>query len=104
MNSKTEKVIKVNILGQDYFIKSSAKSTYFKEVSEHVNNTMNEIINETKIDPNTQQLKIAVLACMNITDELFAYKKKNQLVLNDIEAKSSSIIEYIDENLKGTDK
>ncbi len=104
MNSKTEKVIKVNILGQDYFIKSSAKSTYFKQVSEHVNNTMNEIINETKIDPNTQQLKIAVLACMNITDELFAYKKKNQSVLNDIEAKSSSIIEYIDENLKGTDK
>ena len=104
MNSKTEKVIKVNILGQDYFIKSSAKSTYFKQVSEHVNNTMNEIINETKIDPNTLQLKIAVLACMNITDELFAYKKNKQSVLNDIEAKSSSIIEYIDENLKGTDK
>ena len=101
--NKKEKVIKINILGQDYFIKSSAKSTYFSQVSEHVNSTMNEIIKETKIDPNTQQLKIAVLACMNITDELLSYKKNNESVLNEIEAKSSSIIEYIDENLKEND-
>ena len=64
MNNKKEKVIKVNILGQDYIIKSSANAEYFKQVSKYVNDRMNEIIHDTKIDPNTQQLKIAVLACI----------------------------------------
>ena len=59
---------------------------------------MKEIIDEG-IDPNTQQLKIAVLACMNITDELLSYKKKNSEILSEIEGKSASIIEYIDEKL-----
>ena len=98
MNKGKINVSKVNILGQEYFIKSSAKSIYFKEVSRYVNGKMNEIIDEG-IDPTTQQLKIAVLACMNITDELLSYKKKNNEILNEIEAKSSSIIEYIDEKI-----
>ena len=63
MNSKTEKVIKVNILGQDYFIKSSAKSTYFKQVSEHVNSTMNEIIAET---PHRCKGRLLVLSHISI--------------------------------------
>tara|TARA_Y100000590_G_C15217449_1_gene824895 strand:- start:295 stop:597 length:303 start_codon:yes stop_codon:yes gene_type:complete len=98
MNKGKINVSKVNILGQEYFIKSSAKSNYFKEVSKYVNSKMKEIIDEG-IDPTTQQLKIAVLACMNITDELLSYKKENTELLNEIELKSSSIIEYIDEKL-----
>ncbi|MAW74537.1 MAG: hypothetical protein CMG09_01230 [Candidatus Marinimicrobia bacterium] len=98
MNKGKINVTKVNILGQEYFIKSSAKSVYFKEVSNYVNEKMKEIIDEG-IDPNTQQLKIAVLACMNITDELLSYKKKNSKILSEIEGKSASIIEYIDEKL-----
>ena len=92
------KVVKVNILGQDYFIKTSANPAYFKEVSKYVNEKMKEII-DSGVDKNTQQLKIAVLACMNITDELLAYKENQEKVLNQIELKSSSIIEYIDEKL-----
>ena len=98
MNKGKINVSKVNILGQEYFIKSSAKSIYFKEVSMYVNRKMKEIIDEG-IDPTTQQLKIAVLACMNITDELLSYKKKNNKIFNEIESKSSSIIEYIDEKI-----
>ena len=37
-------VVKVNILGQDYFIKSSANQNYFKEISKYVNEKMQEII------------------------------------------------------------
>ena len=32
--------VKVNILGQDYFIKTKANPKYFKEVSKYVNNRM----------------------------------------------------------------
>ena len=93
------KVIKINILGQDYFIKSSANQNYFKEISKYVNEKMQEII-DSGIDPGTQQLKIAVLACMNISDELFSFKKENDDVIDQIKSKSSIIMDYIDENLK----
>ena len=98
MNNNKIKVIKVNILGQDYFVRSAAKASYFKEISNYVNDKMNEIV-DSGIDPNTQQLKITVLACMNITDEFLSYKKNNNDLISQIESKSSSIIEYIDENL-----
>ena len=55
-------------MGQDYFIKSSANQLYFKKISKFVNDKMKEVI-DSGIDPGTQQLKIAVLACMNITAE-----------------------------------
>ena len=98
MDSNKNKVIKVNILGQDYFVRSTAKANYFKEIAHYVNDKMDEVVN-TGIDSNTQQLKIAVLACMNIADEFISFKKENDDLISQIESKSSSIIEYIDEKL-----
>ena len=91
-------VVRVNILGQEYVMKTSANPQYIKDVAKYVNEKMDEI-KETGVDSSSQQLKIAVLACMNITDELLSYKKENTELLNEIELKSSSIIEYIDEKL-----
>ncbi len=102
MSKNKIKVIKVNILGQDYFVRSSAKANYFKEISNFVNEKMDEVV-QNGIDPNTQQLKIAVLACMNIADEFFSYKNNNNELISQIESKSASIIEYIDENLNSED-
>ena len=102
MNNKM-KVIKVNIMGQDYFIKSSENVTYFKKISEYVNSKMDEIIDSgSGIDPTTQQLKIAVFTCMSITEDLFAAQNDSEELIDQIASKSSSIIEYIDENLKTT--
>ena len=99
MNNKM-KVIKVNILGQDYFIKSSENSNYFKKISNYVNDKMNEVIDSgSGIDPGTQQLKIAIFTCMSITEDLFSLQKNSEELIGQIESKSSSIIEYIDENL-----
>ena len=67
------KVLKVKILGQDYVVRSSAGQKYLNEVSAYVNEKMEEIM-ASGID-DSQQLRIAVLAAMNITDELFSYKK-----------------------------
>ena len=92
------KVVKVNILGQDYFIRSSANQTYFKEVETYINKKTDELI-ESGLNPDTEQLKIAVLACMNITDELFLYKNEKKEVLSKIESKSNALLEFIDEKL-----
>ncbi len=93
------KVVKVNILGQDYFIRSSANQQYFQKVEKYINLKTDELV-ESGLNPDTEQLKIAVLACMNITAELFLYKEQKKEVLSKIESKSNALLEFIDEKLK----
>ena len=91
------KVLKVKILGQDYVIRSSAGQKYLNEVSAYVNEKMEEIM-ASGID-DSQQLRIAVLAAMNITDELFSYKKEKQKFVDKVEAKTLAITEFIDNRI-----
>ena len=93
------KMITVNIYGQDYMLKSEADEEYINKIAQIVQDRMKDI-EGTGLDPNSQQLKIAVLAAMNIADELFqSEEKKNKLITN-IEAKGNSFIEYIDDRIK----
>ena len=69
-------VVRVNILGQEYVMKTSANPKYIQEVAKYVNEKMDEI-KDSGVDSSSQQLKIAVLACMNITAELFDIKSKS---------------------------
>ena len=91
------KVLKVKILGQDYVIRSSAGQKYLNEVSAYVNEKMEEIM-ASGID-DSQQLRIAVRAAMNITDELFSYKKEKQKFVDKVEAKTLAITEFIDNRI-----
>ena len=92
------KVLKVKILGQDYVIRSSAGQKYLNEVSAYVNEKMEEIM-ASGID-DSQQLRIAVLTALNITDELFAYKKAKQKFVDKVESKTLAITEFIDNRIK----
>ena len=93
------KVVKVNVLGQDYFIRTAASPSYFKKVAAFINEKTNELI-ESGLNPETEQLKIAVLACMNITDELLLYKNEKKDILNKIELKSTALLDFIDDKLE----
>ena len=91
------KVLKVNILGQDYVIRSSAGQKYLNEVAAYVNEKMEEV-KASGID-DSQHLRIAVLASLNITDELFAFKKEKQNFVDKVEAKTRAITEFIDNRI-----
>ena len=73
------KVIKVNILGQDYVVRSTAGQKYLEQVAKYVDDKMEEI-KASGID-DSQQLRIAVLAAMNITDESTRlYARHNEML------------------------
>ena len=91
-------VVRVNILGQEYVMKTSADPRYIQDVAKHVNEKMNEI-KDSGVDSSSQQLKIAVLACMNITAELFEIKSKSKDVINKVEDQALKISEYIDKKI-----
>ena len=91
------KVVKVNILGQDYIVRSSAGQKYLEKVAAYVDEKMEEI-KASGID-DSQQLRIAILAAMNITDELFTYKKEKKKFVDKVEAKTIAITEFIENRI-----
>jgi len=89
-------VLKINIYGTEYPIKSdsNADTEYILKVADYVDQKMREI------DQNTQSkssLKIAILAALNIADELFQEKQK-EIVKVDNE-KTGARIKYLFETL-----
>jgi len=93
------KTISVNIYGQEYMLKSTGDESYITRIAEIVQDRMKEV-EATGLDANSQQLKIAILAAMNIADELLQSEDKKDKLISNIETKGSSFIEYIDDRIK----
>ena len=91
------KVHKIKLLGQDYLIKTSGSSN-MSEIVDYVEKKMQEVI-DSGVDSNSQQLRIAVFACLEIAGELFIYKNNRKKVLDKIENKSQMMIQLIEEKL-----
>lgn len=98
METKKDNYVKVNIHGQEYTVKAQADSDYIKNVARYVNEKMDEV---EKSLPNKQaSIRIAILAAMNITDELFASNLANSKLKKNIQSKTNLLINRIDKELK----
>ncbi len=60
--------VNVSILGKQYSIVSQVDPEYIKKAAEYLDMQMREV---SQTYPNITEAKIAVLAALNITDELF---------------------------------
>ena len=95
-------VITVNIFGNEYTIKGVAKPDYIISLANYLNNKMTEVQEATGLK---DAKKIAILAAINISDELFETKKsmKESFVPNDqlaaIRNSVECLIASIDSNL-----
>jgi len=67
-------ILKVNIYGTEYPLKGSTDPDYMNEVAKYVDTKMKEINKNISIDSS---LKVAILAALNITDELFRERNKD---------------------------
>ena len=93
-----ENFVKVTIYGQEYTIKAPADATYIKNIAEYVDEKLREVQEEL----STPQVpaKIAILAAMNISDDLFAQKRNHEKSNNEVERKVSSLIEVVEEAIQ----
>ena len=87
----------VIISGQEYAVKTGAESKTIQAVADYINEKMKEI--ESAGVDTSSQLRIAILATMNITAELFECKKKKDEVIDKVESKARAISEYIEEKI-----
>jgi cell division protein ZapA len=96
--SEPSNLVKVTILGQEYTVKAPAEATYIKEIAEFVNIKMKEV--QDNLGSDQSSTRIAILAAMNISDELFSIRRLKESQQRDVETRISSLIEFIDENIE----
>ncbi len=91
-----ENVLKVRIYGAEYAIRGPSDANYVKAIAEYVDNKMREVDKNVRVDSS---LKVAILATLNITDELFKERKEKEEIRIQLEDKIKKLNNYIDQQL-----
>ncbi len=90
--------IRVSIFGTEYSLIAENDESYIKEIARYVDEKMREIDNSQSLKSS---MKVAVLAALNIADELYqerAYREKLLNQLNEEARKlNRSLIDVIEE-------
>ncbi|MEC4686327.1 MAG: cell division protein ZapA [Nitrospirota bacterium] len=85
--------VEVNILGQRYRIKGDASDEHIQELARFVDERIREIYDK---GPNTVPLKAAILAALDIADELYRYRKEQEDLTKGIEKKTEQLVRLFD--------
>ena len=97
MDDEHENLVRVSIFGQEYTIKAKADSKYIADVAQYVDKQMREV--EETLSSTQSGMRIAILAAMSITDDLFTSRREKDGLIDQVEDKAASIIELIDETM-----
>tara|TARA_B100000214_G_C23910488_1_gene601055 strand:- start:676 stop:966 length:291 start_codon:yes stop_codon:yes gene_type:complete len=89
--------VQISIFGQEYSVKAPADPDYIKKIAEYLDDKMREI--QSGFSTTQSSTRIAILAGMNITDELFTARQSDESDSTEVEEKISSLIELIDDSL-----
>ena len=95
--SSDKNVLKVRIYGAEYSIRGHADANYIKAVAEYVDHKMREVDKNFRVDSS---LKVAILASLNIADELFRDRAEKENIRTQLEDKIREINDLIDRQLK----
>lgn len=80
--------LRVNIFGAEYVLKATENQDEIKEIAEYVDQKMKEIDRTQAIGSN---LKIAILAALNIAEELFQNQKYNERLIEQINYEANKL-------------
>ena len=86
----------VEIMGREYRIRGAADEAYVREVARYVDNKLREVSQGTSLPTSD---RVAILAAMNIADELFQLRRAAHDEMSSIEKKTQSLISFLDEKL-----
>jgi cell division protein ZapA len=89
-------VVQVQILGQQLPLRTEADPKYAIELAEYVDGKMREV---TKMLPVASVSKVAILASLNIADELFKERANKQRTGSDYQDKAAHLMRRLDEIL-----
>ncbi len=87
---------KVEIFGQEYKIKGVGDPHYIHRIAGYVDKKMREIAHSSGI---MSQSRIAILAALNIADELYQEKEKEKNALREFDRKAARLGELIEDKI-----
>jgi cell division protein ZapA len=92
-------VMYVQIMGHEYPVEASpGDELYVNRLAQYVEEKMREMKQESKI---VDSYKLAVMAAMNITDELFRLQESKGSTSRSFESKAEEWIKMLDDALNG---
>jgi cell division protein ZapA len=91
-----KQVVQVQILGHQLPIRGEADPSYILELAEYVDGKMREV---TQKLPVAAVSKVAILASLNIADELFKERANKQRTGTDVIGRAEQITRRLDEIL-----
>lgn len=89
-------VITVKIFGREYKIKGHADKSYIEEMAKYVDEKMRELAGNSSLP---SQDTIAILAALNIADELFQERGQSSETVSSVEQKADHLIALLDQSL-----
>ncbi len=98
MNDHEQNLVRVTIYGHEYTVRAVADPDYINEVAAYVDERMRET--EINLDGPQSPTRIAILAAMSITDELFTEKRKRSSSLEQIESRAEALSNLVDDVLE----
>ena len=90
--------VQVTIFGHSYTIRGESDQAYVLEVAAYVDRKMKEITGRLPVAPLA---KVAVLASLNIADELFKERARQQSQSKDLNQSAARLNAVLDELLEG---
>jgi cell division protein ZapA len=95
-----KQTVSVSIYGENYPIRGTADPDYIIRVASYLDGKMREVARQ---DSNRAPAKVAILAALNITDELFkareATSHEAENISKSFEEKSQHIIDWLESRL-----
>ena len=97
MENSPSQSYKVVIYNQTYSLRSEHDPEYIHELAEYVDKRMNEIARATM---TVDSLRVAILAALQIADELYQARKDMRETEDEIADRSAKYIELLDQFLR----
>ena len=85
---------KINILGQELSVLSDSEDEQVASVVQFVNNKMEDVLNSGN---GLKTLNVAILAALNISEELIKLKGVNKELCEQLESRAEKLIQLIED-------
>lgn len=89
-------MVRVTILGQEYPVRADADAPYVREIAAFLDARMRRI---HEAEPGRQPLRVAVLAGLNLADELFTLRRELQELERQYESKIREFTDHLNRGL-----
>jgi len=92
-----EHVVRVEIFGQQYAIRSALEEHYVQELARYVTDRM---CIASEATPNSDVLRLAVLTALNIADELFRCRDGERRRTAEVSERAAALERLVDQALR----